>query len=140
MLGQMQASKSALGDLDRLDKCLAQFDDLTVSQFCGNVERWASEKKPLGQKTTAALNESVVSEYTAKLVNSRADRAVFEDTLSRMTEDKAVRQLELSEIAKRFVGGKSKYATKPAALKDIRLRFEAHAAAERRVSAASDIF
>ncbi len=138
LLEQMQASKSSLADLERLNACLASFDDWTVAQFCKATEALMAETPRL--PTAKSVNETVISSYLLGLTASRGDRAQLEATLSKMKADKQVRIGELDEIARRYVGGTNKYKNKADAYKDIKLTFEAHITATRRLDAPSNIF
>ena len=137
LLEQLQASKSNLTDLERLNVCLASFDDWSVAQFCKATETLMAQKPAAKSRP---VNEAIVSSYAAELTASRGDRAQLEAILAKMKADKQVLIGELDEIARRFVGGTTKYKNKADAYKEIKLTFEAHIAAGRRLDAASEIF
>ena len=134
----MQASKSAVADLNRFIECLATFDDLSVAQFCKTCE----QLKPTAPTSTkpAAIADALVDSYVTLLKDATGDRDKFNAVMTKLKADKSVRIAELSEIAQQFVGGTSKYTRKPDAYKEITLRFEAHLRAVKRLDAASDIF
>lgn len=134
----MQASKSAVADLNRFNTCLAQFDDLTVAQFCKACEQLTPKASPSPKAT--ATNEGIVTAYLSKFQEAIGDRTKFDAVMAQLKADKSVRIGELSDIAQRYVGGTSKYSRKPDAYKEISLRFDAHLKAARRLDAASDIF
>ena len=110
VLGHMQANKSAIADLTRFNECLAQFDGLTVTQFCKACEQLVPRSTPAVPRQAASFDETMVAAYVARLRDITGDSARFEVLFAELKADKAVRITELSEIAQRFVGGTSKYA------------------------------
>jgi hypothetical protein len=135
----VQANKSTLADLQRLSECLSQFDELTVSQFCKKCESINVQAGP-PRKIPSSINEELAASYARSLSDALESQQNFDAVLSSIKGDKRVRLPELTIIAHKFVGGVNKYKKTAEALKDIKLRFEAHMAAQRRLNAASDIF
>lgn len=139
MLAQAQASKSGLSDLQRLNACLAQFDELTVAQFCKNCDLLIGSREG-SAAGRATVNSDAVAAYLEKLSGCEGDRAQFQAVLAKLQADKQLRIGEISAIAQGYVGGTSKYKKKADAFKDISLRFDAHIAGAQRLAAAADIF
>lgn len=137
-LGHARADRSTLADLSKLSKALAKFDHLNVQQFVELCERMGPEGgvAPVPPETLS----TVVDDYVGKLTGVQADKAAFEALLAQMKADRTLKGGDVSEIARRYVGGTSKYAKKADAFKDIELRFEARRRAISRLDAASNIF
>lgn len=139
LLEQAQTSKSTLSDIERFNACLAAFDNWTVADFCKHCERLANLEKQSSKRDTQ-VNSDVVSDFVARFTATRSDRAGVEGLLSDMKADKRIRLAELNAIAHQVVGGTNRYLKKTDAYRDIKLRLDAHLAAERRSTAASEIF
>ncbi len=138
MLARMQASKSALSELNRVNACLANFDELTVAEFCKKIDLLSQNVKTAPKHRQ--VNEELVGYYVSKLADSVKNRAQMEAVISEMKANTALKNGELGRIAANYVGSTKKYAKAADVYKDIRLRLEAHLAAIRRLDAASDIF
>ena len=138
----MQAKQSVLGDLKKVDACLSQFDQLTVTQFCKKCDSLAASQAGAARGAPArpTVNQNAVASYVERLSSAGGDQAQFEGVLAEMKADKSLRLAEIGAIAQAFVGGTSKYSKKADAFKDISLRFDAHISGKQRLSAASDIF
>lgn len=137
-LGHARADRSTLSDLNKLSNALTKFDHLSVQQFVDLCERMdvagASPAVPTEPAST------MVDDYVAKLAGVQADKAAFEALLAQMKADRLLKGSDVAEIARRYVGGTSKYSKKADAFKDIELRFEARRRAINRLDAASNIF
>lgn len=139
-LGHMRADRATLNDFHILSKALARFDHLSVGEFarlCEQIDVGASQRVERPAQTTTA---AAVDAYVQSLTDAQGDKAAFEAVVARMKADRALKGGDVGEIARRYVGGTSKYAKKADAYKDIELRFEAHRRAVSRLDAASDIF
>lgn len=139
LLSQAQASKSAISDLQRLNTCLGQFDELSVAQFCKKCDLLIGSREE-GAATRSTINEAAVTSYLNELSRCGSDRAQFEGVLAKLKADKNLRIGEINAIAQGYVGGTSKYKKKVDAFRDISLRFDAHMSGVQRLAASSEIF
>lgn len=139
-LGHARAEKGALTDFKTFALTLSRFEQLSVQEFCrlcDQIDAGATrqvENHPAVQGPSAA-----VEAYMQKLAVAQ-EKPAFEAVLAELRADKNLKTGDLSEIARRFVGGTSKYSKKADAYKAIELRFEAHRRAVNRLDAASGIF
>lgn len=138
LLEQTRADAELQSELKRLNMWLRQFDKLDVEELCSTSGVPNAPTRSTG--TRAQIDSAIVDDFSAKLSAPENDRSRFEAILSDMKSDKRVRVAEASEIARRYVGGTSKYKSKTDALKEIKLRFEAGLRASQRLRAASEIY
>lgn len=136
-LSEAQASKTTLAELEKLIDGLAPVDDLSISALVKSIAEPSAAPKSVRPKQ---LNEDVVAHYSVRLSDARHDRDRFDAVFMELQSDKRVKVAEADAIARQFVGGTSAYKKRADALKDIRLRFDASVAGDRRREASSEIF
>lgn len=135
VLARAQANTELQREFARLNVWLAQFDKLEVEEVCSGSP---SPARPAPARSQ--IDGGIVESYLARLVGSAGSRPTFEQALSELKTDKRVRNIELNEIAQRYVGGTSKYKNKTDAFKEMKLRFEAGISAANRLKASAEIF
>lgn len=137
-LKEAQASKATVSEIEKLIEGLGPVDELSITQLVKLLEKRDGTSKKAG--AAKQVDEDVVSRYGDMLTKSRNDPSRFDIVFSELQTDKQVRLPEIDAIARQFVGGTRAYKKKADALKDIRLRFDAGLAAQRRREASSGIF
>ena len=85
---------------------LAPFQNASVSDFlaaCSAALIAPSSTKAAGKDSSAAVNESLVADYSSRLHGALGAESQFEAIFAALKADKGVRKQELAEIAKRLI-------------------------------------
>ncbi|HWK32688.1 MAG TPA: hypothetical protein VNR51_03280, partial [Hyphomicrobium sp.] len=132
---------------------LQPLDDLNVGELAKVVapaltKRTALEVRRQEQaartaaraKSTAANKAEIVARYLQELEATKSDNIAFEQVISRLEKDRAIKTVDIEQIAQRFTSSSAKYRTKRAAAKAMLNRQIADRRAEQRSSQVSGIF
>ena len=107
------------GELAKIIKLMADYDDLSVSEFCMKARAGLERQDHLEIEISKPRGDTVVCHYVSLLREAEFDDNAFGKAVTRLGGDKKVRFKELTEIAKQFNGYELKYRNKLAALNEI---------------------
>lgn len=106
-------------DLAKLTRLMADYDDLTVSEFCTKARRGLDAPQQPSETSASEQVETVVKFYVDLLRETEFDDKAFNNAVTRLRDDRKVRFKELSEIAKQFNGYELRFKNKSSALTEI---------------------
>lgn len=132
-------AKTAAADLKVFSDMLEPFSARNVSAVCEEIKAKlaAGGATPRTMKKRATpkvnLSEAKIQQYVGEFQRAGTDRVSFEDVLRRLAVDKSLKAADVSEVARQYTSGATKYKSIAAAREDIEKAFVRNARFENKL-------
>jgi hypothetical protein len=94
--------KKAAADIEKLAHILDGCDHSSIARFVVDAKQWVANEGQAGP--TGGLRAELVQNYVGELTRASVDNHAFDHVVARLRADRAVREQEMREIAKHYLG------------------------------------
>lgn len=95
-------SKKVAAEIEKLAHVLDGCDHATIALFVEDARRWVANEGQAGPP--ASMRADLVRNYIDELTRASSDNSAFDNVIARLRDDRAVREQEMREIAKHYLG------------------------------------